>query len=195
MKRPDSYRFQREWSRQLDWSDRKIEAFDQYRNAIDSPRVSQESLRWFGNFLHNNGLHVHAAEVFLLEGYIDLSDPNGPLYYANDLSFQIYDYFAISTPEALIKRVGGDRELPPAVGVDTVANALKVAINTGPMLPAQRDMLEKVAIRADLRESVAETEPISKAERTDWLREQYVLLQSELTAGSPVAARLLGTGI
>lgn len=195
MERPDSYRFQRDWARQLDWSDRKIEAFDQYRNAIDSPRVSQESLRWFGNFLHNNGLHVHAAEVFLLEGYIDLSDPNGPLSYANDLSYQIYDYFAISTPEALIRRVGGDRELPPAVGVDTVANALKVAINTGPMLPTQRDMLEKVAIRADLRESVAETGPISKAARTDWLREQYVLLQSELTAGSPVAARLLGTGI
>jgi len=193
MQRPDAHLFKRDLARQLDWSGRIVEAFDQYQAEIESPNVTQEALRWFGNFLHNNGLHIHAAEVFLLEGYIDLSDPNGPLNFANDLSFHIYDYFAVSPSEALAERVERHRELPEALGLLSISRALEVAINTGPMLPSQREMLDKVAGRADLKELLAQVEPISKAARTTWLKEQYRHLQSPLTLGSPVAERLLAT--
>jgi len=194
MQGPFPHLFQRDWARQLAWMGRTVEAFDQYRLVINSSTVDQESLRWFGSFLHNNGLHIHAAEVFLLEGYIDLSDPNGPLSFANDLAFHIYDYFAMSTGNLLSQRVNADRELPDAIDVSTVSRAIEVAINTGAMLPGQRETLEKVLDRADLRESLERVEPISKAARTDWLRAQYLLLQTELTSDSPVAARLLGIG-
>lgn len=182
-------RISRDYARQLDWLDRNSEALEAYKVAIANSG-DQESLRWFGNFLHNNGLHVEAMELFALETYYDLDDPSGPLNFANDLSFHLFDYFAL-------KREGIVREpsqLPESIGEEEIARGVAFALCSVDTLGfEEKERLGNLTRRMgdDFDHRVSELAEDGKAARIAWIKRVYSALASDLTQGTPVGSRLL----
>lgn len=188
LERVDLPELQQDRARQLDWLGRSGEALTAYRNSLLG-HASQENIRWFGNFLHNRGLHVEAAELFSLEAFIDLDDANGPLHLADEIAFHIYDYFGLKNPG--LNELRQPRDLPAEIGDATIREALLAAASCG--IPVrQRDVLTRVLQRADLEsEDIFARERLTKHVRLVWIKEVYRLLQSDLSSGSSVAKNLL----
>lgn len=179
----------RERARLLEWLGRPDEAFEVYRAALNA-ELEQESFRWFGNFLHNHGWHVEAAELFLLEAFYDLQDPNGSLHVADELSFHLFDYFSLKTVDTIQSRP--PRDLPESIDVNAIEKAAVMALSTGTLNPEQSSTLERLSRRAGLDlEQLAVHPHVSKQQYLAWMVDFYKKLRSDLTDGTIVGNKLL----
>jgi hypothetical protein len=183
-----SRKLQRNIARSLGWLGRLDEAKRAYTAVVGAPIPDQESLRWFGNFLHNNGHHVDAAEFFLLEAFFDLDDPNGFVNFGAELTFEMYEPYALKDADRA--EVGGFRALPPGVGTDLAAAAIAMGFSC-PYVPEDaQETAQRANQRAGGLPTTVDPRVISKDDRIVWLRETYPLFSSELSRDTPLAKRL-----
>ncbi len=191
LKSSSSLVLRRNHARQLGWVGQSENAILAYKNMLMSPVIDQECIHWFGSDLHNAGLHVMAAEVYLLEGYFDVDDSSGFLHAAGDLAFALFEPFAFAAERAA-SPYATDRDVPDNIDQETIAQALNMAVSCPQFdLTEQRQVLA-TSTRAGLDASKLSQRPlVDKLSRIAWLQSTYKYLESDLTRDCPIGVRLL----
>lgn len=195
LEKKESKLLQKWRARQLAWLGRSIEALEEYRAGIDAAEPDEESILWFGDFMHNNGYHIEAAELYLLKAFYDLEDAKGIINFANEISFHLYYYFALPAPAELVNTLGVPRSMPAEMGVQVVREAAQIAYSIGGLSQEDHQDLEKTLRRADIMLIDEKSKRIGKNEQICWIQKMYEAFSSELTQDCSVARHLMQVSI